>query len=75
MQIVQHRAVLGSAGNGRVSAATRADYAAAAVAVPSASGQEKKVYELSGDQSFTLIDLAAEKSFIVICPSRSSLRC
>ena len=53
-------AVLGSAGDGRVSAAARADYAEAAAAVLTGPGHEHKVYELGGDESFTLGELAAE---------------
>jgi NAD(P)H dehydrogenase (quinone) len=62
--IVQHGAVVGSAGDGRVSAATRADYAAAAAAVLTTSGDPGpgRVYELGGDQAFTLAELAAEIS-------------
>ena len=60
--IRQHGAVLGCAGQGRVSAATRADYAAAAAAVLTAGGQHGRVYELGGDQAFTLTELAAEIS-------------
>jgi NAD(P)H dehydrogenase (quinone) len=60
--IVQHGAVFGSAGQGRVSAATRADYAAAAAAMLTAGGQAGQVYELGGDQAFTLAELAAEIS-------------
>ena len=59
--ILQHGAVFGSAGEGRVSAATRADYGAAAAAVLTAGG-ENKVYELGGDEAFTLTELAAEIS-------------
>ncbi|MEH1013262.1 SDR family oxidoreductase [Micromonospora sp. CPCC 206060] len=55
-----HGAVLGSAGTGRISAATRADYAAAAVTVLTGEGHENTVYELGGDQAFTLADLADE---------------
>ncbi|KFA90770.1 SDR family oxidoreductase [Archangium violaceum] len=55
-------AILGSAGEGRVAAATRADYAAAAVAVLTGSGHENKVYELAGDTAFTMTELAAEVS-------------
>ena len=55
---LQHGAVLGSAGNGRVSAATRADYAAAAAAVLLGENQAGKVYELGGDQAFSLTELA-----------------
>ncbi len=57
-----HGALLGSAGEGRIAAATRADYAAAAVAVLTGSGHENKVYELAGDNPFTMTELAAEVS-------------
>ncbi|MFG3578655.1 SDR family oxidoreductase [Micromonospora chersina] len=53
--------VAGAAGDGRVSAATRADYAAAAATVLTAEGQAGKVYELGG-APFTLTELAAEIS-------------
>jgi NAD(P)H dehydrogenase (quinone) len=59
---LQHGAVLGSAGDGRVSAAARADYAAAAAAVLLREGQAGKVYELGGDDAFTLSELAGEVS-------------
>lgn len=55
-------AFLGSAGNGRISSAARADYADAAVAVLTGDGHEGKVYELAGDEAYTLSDLAAEIS-------------
>jgi NAD(P)H dehydrogenase (quinone) len=50
----------GAAGSGRVSGAARADYAHAAAAVLVADGQAGKVYELGGDEAFTMADLAAE---------------
>jgi NAD(P)H dehydrogenase (quinone) len=56
---LEHGAVLGSAGDGRISGAARADYAAAAAAVLAGEGHEGRVYELGGDTSFTLADLAA----------------
>jgi NAD(P)H dehydrogenase (quinone) len=57
---LEHGALSGAAGEGRISAASRADYAAAA-AVVLASGQPvAPVYELAGDTAFTLSDLAAE---------------
>lgn len=59
---LQHGAIVGSAGGGRVAAATRADYAAAAVAVLTGSGHEGRVYELAGDHPFTMAELAAEVS-------------
>ena len=51
-------ALAGSAGDGKVSAATRADYAEAAAAVLTADHQAGRVYELGGDEAFTLADLA-----------------
>ncbi|HVT52913.1 MAG TPA: SDR family oxidoreductase [Dongiaceae bacterium] len=59
--ILAHNAVVGSAGSGRVSGAARADYAAAAAVVLAAStNQAGKVYELAGDEAFTMAELAAE---------------
>ncbi len=55
-------AYIGSAGEGRISSAARADYAEAAVAVLTGAGQEGKVYELAGDNAYTLAELAAEIS-------------
>jgi NAD(P)H dehydrogenase (quinone) len=58
--ILQHGALLGAAGDGRVSAATREDYAAAAAVVVSEDGHAGKVYELGGDEAFTMEAYAAE---------------
>jgi NAD(P)H dehydrogenase (quinone) len=55
-------AFIGSAGHGRISAATRADFADAAAAVLTGSGHEGRTYELAGDTSFSLAELAAEIS-------------
>ncbi|NUP58569.1 MAG: SDR family oxidoreductase [Pseudarthrobacter sp.] len=55
-------AVAGSAGDGKVSGAARVDYAEAAAAVLVADGQAGKVYELGGDEAFSMADLAAEIS-------------
>ena len=55
-------ALLGCAGEGRVSAATRADYAEAAVAAVTGAGPEGRTYELAGDEAWTLGELAAEIS-------------
>ncbi len=57
---VQHGAVLGAAKDGRFATATRGDYAAAAAAVLTGKGHENKVYELGGDEPYTLTELAAE---------------
>ena len=59
---LQHGAFIGSAGEGRIASAARADYAEAAAAVLTQPGQAGKVYELSGDTSYTLTELAAEIS-------------
>jgi NAD(P)H dehydrogenase (quinone) len=60
--ILQRGSLPGSADDGRVSAATRADYAAAAAAVLAGDGHAGRVYELGGDQAFTLTEFAAEIS-------------
>ena len=52
-------AIAGVAGDGRVSAATRADYAAAAAAVLLGTGFDNQIFELAGDTSFTLAEQAA----------------
>jgi NAD(P)H dehydrogenase (quinone) len=49
----------GGAGDGRVSAGSRADYAAAAVAVLTSDGHAGQVYELGSDEAWTYADLAA----------------
>ncbi len=51
--------VVGCAGDGKLSTAARADYAAAAAAVLVKDGQAGKVYELAGDNAFTLSEYAA----------------
>ncbi len=55
-----HGALLGAARDGRISAASRADYASAAGAVLTGDGHVDATYELGGDHAFTLTDLAAE---------------
>lgn len=55
-------AFIGAAGDGRISGATRADYADAAAVALTTPGHDGKVYELAGDVAFTLADLAAELS-------------
>ena len=60
--ILQNGAVTGAAGQGRVSAASRADYAEAAAVVLTTEGHAGAVYELGGDESFTLAELAAAVS-------------
>jgi NAD(P)H dehydrogenase (quinone) len=54
--------VVGSAGDGRIGSASRADYAAADAAVLVGEGHEDKAYELSGDTPWTLAEYADELS-------------
>lgn len=55
-------ALLGSAKNGKISSATRADFADAAAAVLTGQDHAGKTYELAGDEAYTLTELAAEIS-------------
>jgi NAD(P)H dehydrogenase (quinone) len=52
--------IVGSAGEGRVSAAGRIDYAEAAAAVLATEGHIGATYELGGDTAYTQAELAAE---------------
>jgi len=54
--------VAGAAGQGRYAAATRRDYADAAVAVLTSAWSTNATYELAGDRAFTLDEFAAEVS-------------
>lgn len=58
--VLEHGAVVAAAGEGRVASATRADYAAAAVAVLTGEGHENTAYELSGDTAWSFAEYAAE---------------
>ncbi|MDO8342118.1 MAG: SDR family oxidoreductase [Cellvibrio sp.] len=59
---LQFNVLLGSAGDGKISLAARADYAAAAAEVLVRDDQAGKIYELAGDTAYTLADFAAELS-------------
>ena len=59
---LQHGVFIGAAGDGKIASATRADYAAAAARVVSEEGHAGNVYELAGDEAWTLSELAAELS-------------
>jgi NAD(P)H dehydrogenase (quinone) len=59
---LQHGAYIGSAGEGRIASAARADYAEAAATVLTQPDQAGKVCELAGDTSYTLAEFAAELS-------------
>ena len=56
--ILEHGALVGAAGDGRVSAAARRDLAAAAATVLTDDGHAGSTYELGGE-AFTLTELAA----------------
>lgn len=55
-------AFIGSAGSGKIASAARTDYAEAAAVVLSDDSYKGKVFELAGDQAYTLSDLAGEIS-------------
>ncbi|WP_336852114.1 SDR family oxidoreductase [Pseudescherichia vulneris] len=59
---LEHGVFIGSAGEGKIASATRGDYAAAAAKVMSSEGHAGKVYELAGDEAWTLSELAAALS-------------
>ena len=59
---LQHGAFIGSAGEGRIASAARTDYAEAAAVVLTTPGQSGKVYELAGDEAYTLAEFSAELS-------------
>ena len=59
---LEHGAIVGAAGEGRFSSAARADYAAAAATVLTGEAQAGRVYELAGDDSYTLAQFAGELS-------------
>jgi NAD(P)H dehydrogenase (quinone) len=61
-QVIQHGAIVQAAGEGRIASATRADYAAGAVAVLAGEGHEGKTYELGGDAAWSFAEYAAEVS-------------
>ncbi|WP_432161782.1 SDR family oxidoreductase [Streptomyces tendae] len=60
--VLEHGAVVQAAGEGRISSASRADYAAAAVAVLTGEGHENTTYELGGDEAWGFAEYAAELS-------------
>lgn len=56
---IEHGAIIGTAGQGRVSSAARRDYAEAIAVVAMDDAHAGKVYELAGDTAQTGSDLAA----------------
>jgi NAD(P)H dehydrogenase (quinone) len=59
-QALKQGAFVGCAGDGRISVATRSDYAEAAVTVLTEDGHDGEVYELGGDDAITMAELAEE---------------
>ncbi|MEY9968611.1 NAD(P)H dehydrogenase (quinone) [Streptacidiphilus sp. MAP12-16] len=59
---LEHGAVVGSSGDGRVASATRQDFAEAAAAVLAGEGHANTVYELSGDTAWSFSEFAAAVS-------------
>ncbi|WP_131194443.1 NAD(P)H-binding protein [Lichenihabitans psoromatis] len=60
-----HGVMLGSAGHGRIASASRADYAAAAAAVLTATvPQDGRIYELAGDDAYTLAQFAEKVAHV-----------
>ena len=57
-----HGVLMGAAGEGRIAAAARADYAEAAAVALTRDGEESRTYELAGDSPWTLAELAREIS-------------
>lgn len=55
-----HGVFIGSVGEGRIASAARQDYAEAAAVVLTQENQAGKVYELAGDDSYTLAEFSAE---------------
>ena len=59
---LQQGAFIGASKDGGYSAASRADYAAAAAVVLTSAGHENQTYELAGDTAFTRAQFVAEVS-------------
>jgi len=55
-------AMIGSFGTGRIATAARRDYAEAIAVVATGAGHVGKTYELAGDASYTMDEMAAEVS-------------
>ncbi|MCP1538457.1 SDR family oxidoreductase [Methylorubrum extorquens] len=59
-----HGVLLGSAGEGRIASAARADFAEAAAVLLTTDGHDGRVYELAGDDAYTLDEFAAAVSVL-----------
>ena len=59
---IGHNELTGSSADGRFASASRADYAAAAAVVLTQPVSPNRTYELAGDRSFSMAELASEVS-------------
>lgn len=59
---IAHGALYGSAGDGKIASASRADYAEADAMALTTENQAGRIYELAGDSAYTLTELALEVS-------------
>jgi len=59
---IEHGALIGASGEGRIASAARADYAEAIAVVALGEGHDNKTYELAGDVPHSMADFAAEVS-------------
>lgn len=59
---IERGAFIGASGEGRIAAASRSDYAAAAATILTREGYENSVLELAGDEPYTRAELAKEVS-------------
>ncbi|WP_029684317.1 SDR family oxidoreductase [Tatumella saanichensis] len=57
---LEHHAFIGAAADGKIASASRQDYAEAAAKVLLADDQTGKIYELAGDNAYTLSEFTAE---------------
>lgn len=57
---LEHHAFIGAAADGKIASASRQDYAEAAAKVLLADDQAGKIYELAGDNAYTLSEFTAE---------------
>ncbi|NVN31145.1 SDR family oxidoreductase [Endobacter medicaginis] len=58
-EALRQQVLFGAAGEGRISSAGRADYAAAAAAALVSGTETSRIHELAGDTAFSLAELAA----------------
>ncbi len=59
---LEHGAMIGAAGEGRIASASREDFAEAAAVAATGEGHGGQTYELAGDTAYTLAELAEEVS-------------